>query len=148
MLAASHTSGFGAQVAIIVIAAFIVGTVGWLAKRWLKRAADKEASRTKDMQEVKSTLGELRSALITDAPTPFNPFPQKKLVDRFNELWASHFELKRTVDRLDAHVSGIKTDTSALVKDSETNKGSTMRDSVDRIEAEQERLRTEKREGH
>ena len=148
MLATSHTSGFGAQIAIIVIAALIVGVIGWLARRYLAKAAAKELARTNDMQEVKSTLGELRSALITDAPTPFNPFPQKKLVDRFNELWTSHFELVRKVELMDRRSETIKEDTSALVADNVTNQGHTTRDDADRIEAEQDRLRTEKSAEH
>jgi hypothetical protein len=139
---AHSTSSAAVQVTIIVVAAFIVGIVGWVARRLLKRQTDRENAlkekdeqRTKDMNEVKIAIGEVRGALITDAPTPYNPFPQKKLVDRFNELWNSHFELKRLVEQIDTRSVATKADTAALVQDSETNKGHTSRDSADRTEA-------------
>jgi hypothetical protein len=148
----NHSSGgFGFQVSVIVVAACILGIIGWLAKRYLAKAAAKEAQRTSDMQEVKQILGEVRGVLITDTPSAYNPFPQKKLVDRFNELWDSHFKLVAKVDRMDARTTGIKSDTSVLVHESKTNEGGSMRDRVDetsarvdQISAEQLRVRDEK----
>lgn len=142
----SHSSGgFGFQVSVIVVAACILGIIGWLAKRYLAKAAAKEAQRTSDMQEVKQILGEVRGVLITDTPSAYNPFPQKKLVDRFNELWDSHFKLVAKVDRMDARSATIKADTSVLVHESKTNEGGSMRDRIDELGAEQSRVREEKR---
>jgi hypothetical protein len=138
------------QVFVYVTAGFVVAAGGWFSRAVLKHQAqrtrdlkEKDEQRTKDMKEVKEAVAEVRSALITDAPTPFNPFPQKKLVDRFNELWDSHFALKRVVERMDVRVSDVKTDTTALVHDSTTNKGHSMRDAMDRVEANVGDIQTE-----
>ena len=147
---AHSTDSAAVQVTIIVVAACIVGIVGWVARRVLKKQADRERllrekddQRTTDMNEVKAALKEVRGALITDPPTPYNPFPQKKLVDRFNELWDSHFLLKATVERMDRRSETIKEDTTVLRHESQTNQGGSMRDAVDEIRDEQTRVRGE-----
>jgi hypothetical protein len=140
---AHSTDSAAVQVTIIVVAACIVGIVGWVARRVLKKQADRERllrekddQRTTDMNEVKAALKEVKGALITDPPTPYNPFPQKKLVDRFNELWESHFQLKATVERMDHRSETIKEDTTVLRHESQTNQGGSMRAAVDQIGSE------------
>jgi hypothetical protein len=151
MIAASRAAdSVGLQIFIGVAVLLIAGLIGWATKTLLKHQADTAAElrvhdeeRTKDMQEVKAMLGEAYDALITKRPSPTDPRPRKGLLDRFDLLWDSHEEVKRTVERLDGRSTLIRQDTKALVKDSEANKGSMTRDAVDRVEAGNVRIEDE-----
>jgi hypothetical protein len=127
------------QVAVIVVAAVIVAALTWFAKRVSK----KEASRTADMNEVKTALHEVSKALLGEERSPLNPRPARGVMKRLDDLWESHNRLKITVDRIDGRSVLTKQDTTLLVKDSETNKGSTAHDSRLRLEAGNERIESE-----
>lgn len=138
------------QIIVIVVAAFIVAFATWFThrvsareERRARELKEKDEKRTADMEQVKKTLSDVSAALITPPKTPLNPFPKKGLLDGFDDLRKDHFELKKTVMRMDARSEQIKEDTTTLVHETTTNAGGSMRDTMDAIQAEQGKVRTE-----
>jgi hypothetical protein len=142
-VASTHSSGAGEQIFVVVASALIVAFITWFVRRVSKR----ENKRTADMQELKRDMAETKAALIGEPVSPLNPYPRKGVLQRLNELWTSHNDFKREVNRrLDSLATGakeIKGDTAALVHESKTNQGSSMRDAIDENRAAIGEVRTE-----